>query len=312
MKKIILLFLMLFVLPTVYADTCDPKPQIDDMGMSATTIALTSDPWSNIIAVEVNWSLNGTTDCKNAMVYMNSDLENIFYTEEEYTSVLLGDNMITNMDMIFLPQAVPGDDYLQVFITCDNEGCNNSGDFGDSHMFLFKITPLKCTTHENCSRDQYCNTNTQQCLELNCEACDIIENNTCISTCNDSDPCTVDFCGTSGKCEHNITENCCQADADCNDNLFCTDDACIDNSCVLTNKTCEVTGPCEISTCVEPDGCRIYNKTDCDPNTAVQLPKKSATERIADLKGSPIPTDKNTLVIGIIVLLLIVKFVFLR
>ena len=61
MKKIILLFLMLFVLPAVYADTCDPKPQIDDMGMSATTIALTSDPWSNIIAVEVNSGTNSLT-----------------------------------------------------------------------------------------------------------------------------------------------------------------------------------------------------------------------------------------------------------
>ena len=154
MKKLIFILLILTLMPSVFVNACNPAPQINSLKMSSTSIALTSDPWSNKIAVDLNWSIAGTTDCKNAVVRMNSDLENIYLTEKKYNLVSLGENISTNMDMLFLSTAVPGNDYLQVFVTCDTNECNDSGDFSDSHLLLFKITPLKCTQNENCSKTQ--------------------------------------------------------------------------------------------------------------------------------------------------------------
>ncbi|MCK4967494.1 MAG: hypothetical protein KAS12_00440 [Candidatus Aenigmarchaeota archaeon] len=281
--------------------------------MSSTTIALTSDPWSNKVAVNLNWSIRGTTDCKNAVVMMKSDLENIYLTEKKYDLVSVGENISTNMDMLFLSSASPGDDYLQVFVSCDNTGCNNTGKFSDSQLLLFKITPLKCTTNENCSKAQYCKTDTQQCLELDCGGCDIITNHTCVSTCDDSNLCTVDFCSVNNTCEHNITENCCQTNTDCNDNLSCTSETCTNNKCFYQNITCEVSNSCEISLCVEPQGCKIYNKTDCDTNkkTPPTVQKTTALEK-TDTFSPSIPKDKNLILVAILGLILIIKFTFLR
>ena len=214
--------------------------------------------------------------------------------------------------MIFLPSAEPGDDYLQVFVTCATSGCNTTGDYQDAHMLLFTINPLVCTSSRNCSYDQYCDTSSKRCLELSCGLCDNIENHTCVFTCNDSDICTVDFCSEEGKCAHNITKNCCYNASDCDDSLFCTEDLCTGNRCEHKNITCEVSSPCEIGVCVEPDGCRVYNKTNCVPNSNKAPIKKSFSEKVEDLRGSPIPKDKNSLVIGIILLLIILKVAFLR
>lgn len=313
MRKLIFILLILTLMPSAFADYCNPAPKIDSFTMSSTSIALTSDPWSNKISVDLIWSLNGTTNCKNAVITMKSDLDNIYFTEKKYDLVLLGENISTNMDVIFLSSAVPGDDYLQIFMTCDNTDCNNTGEFSDSHMLLFKITPLECTTNENCSKTQYCKVSTKQCLELDCGKCDKIENHTCVSTCDDNDICTVDFCSTSGTCEHNITANCCKSNTDCNDNLFCTNETCINNRCSYQNITCATSNSCEIGLCVEPSGCKVYNKTDCTPQkTQEPIQKKSVAEKIETLKGPSIPDDKNIVVIGIIILLLLVKFAFLR
>ncbi|NOR85850.1 hypothetical protein GQ473_07080 [archaeon] len=316
MRKFIFILLILTILPSVFADTCNPEPKINSLVMSATSIALTSDPWSNKVVVDLNWSLEGTTDCKNAIITMKSDLENIYFTEKKYDSIPLGENISTNMDVIFLSSAVPGNDYLQVFVNCDNTNCNTSSGFSDSYMLLFKITPLECITNENCSKTQYCKVSTKQCLELDCEICDKIENHTCISTCDDADICTVDFCGAKGICKHNITESCCQSDTDCNDNLFCTNETCINNKCLYKNITCESSNPCEMGLCIEPTGCKIYNITNCTNDLIKKTPsneqKTTISEKIETLKGPSIPDDKNVVVIGIIILLLIVKFTFLR
>ena len=316
MRKILFILLILMFLPSVFADYCNPEPKIDSLTMSSTSIALTSNPETNKVVAYINWSLNGITDCKNAVITVKSDLENIYFVEKKYELISQGENISTNIDVHFLPVAVPGEDYLHVIVDCDNDECDTGGSFIDSHMLLFKITPLECTTNENCSKTQYCKVSTKQCLELNCEECDRVENHTCVPTCDDSDICTVDFCSMDGVCGHNVTENCCKTNTDCNDNLFCTNETCINNVCSYQNITCATSNPCEIGLCVEPTGCKIYNQTNCtaDSSTKTTQPiqKTTISEKIETLKGPSIPDDKNAVVIGIIVLLLLVKFVILK
>ncbi len=89
------------------------------------------------------------------------------------------------------------------------------------------------------------------------EICDALDNDcdgkTDETTCDDSDPCTIDQCKGDGGCDHKADSGApCDAD-----NSVCTEgDVCKNGLCKPgTNKTCDDGNPCTADTCDDAKGC---------------------------------------------------------
>jgi hypothetical protein len=83
-------------------------------------------------------------------------------------------------------------------------------------------------------------------------------------SCDDGNPCTADSCDQANGCQHTPIDGCCRSSADCNDNIACTVDECVDGRCVHTpqDDLCESSDPCIIPRCTA-SGC-ISEPKNCD------------------------------------------------
>jgi hypothetical protein len=84
---------------------------------------------------------------------------------------------------------------------------------------------------------------------------------TMASDCNDDDPCTMDTCGGTGRCNHSPVMGCCKTAADCNDSNACTADTCntSNNACVHTpgQECCMATADCDDGNACTSDACNL-------------------------------------------------------
>ncbi len=94
--------------------------------------------------------------------------------------------------------------------------------------------------------------------------------------CDDGDPCTLDDCGKDGICtispKCGPTEKCCDGacgqccgQADCNDEVKCTDDVCFAGACThaANNATCKADEYCSVTNgCRKKEACSVA--MDCD------------------------------------------------
>jgi hypothetical protein len=116
---------------------------------------------------------------------------------------------------------------------------------------------FSCKTDEDCLKGQICQAG--ECKELVCSPCEYLEGSECKpKRCNDNNPCTTDSCNPkTGECVYErISEDCCATDISCEDGLACTENKCINQECITTEKICpESEDPCKIFVCIEPDGC---------------------------------------------------------
>ena len=114
-----------------------------------------------------------------------------------------------------------------------------------------------CAIDADCLTGQICEAGS--CKELACDPCEYLEGRICKpKRCNDNNPCTTDSCNPiTGECKYKkISEDCCATDASCEDGVACTDNKCINQKCVISEKVCEQPeDPCKKAVCKEPDGC---------------------------------------------------------
>ncbi len=87
--------------------------------------------------------------------------------------------------------------------------------------------------------------------------------------CDDADPCTDDTCMDNSCVHQNICA--CTKDSDCEDQDPCTDDTCIDNSCVhksicacSQDSDCDDSNPCSDDKCISGECSYDFNSSTCD------------------------------------------------
>jgi hypothetical protein len=153
-----------------------------------------------------------------------------------------------------------------------------SCDDGDPCTSVDTCTTGVCTgSPVNCSGlDDACNSGTCNASSGVCEAFPINDG----GTCDDGDPCTnLDTCA-AGTCAGAQIPGCqnCNVDADCDDGIFCTGDACSAGVCQHTDLTilcddadrCTVNDVCSAGACAgTPVDCSSLNDTcnvaSCNP-----------------------------------------------
>lgn len=152
---------------------------------------------------------------------------------------------------------------------CDDGNACTIDACDDSESCVY--APVDCTDGNFCTSDS-CNPS------LGCEYEARVGT---VCAVDDESPCTYDTgqCVEDslnvGRCEPDLVPDCCESDTQCNDDINCTNDACVDNECAFTDVTCptdachasacdESTGACSVPTpieCEEPD-CHVNG---CDP-----------------------------------------------
>lgn len=142
-----------------------------------------------------------------------------------------------------------------------------SSDFYPTNIsFIFSCPGKACQADSQCNSDEFCNKVTDTCNYLNCNSrCETPEFNRCVPKCKSSNPCTRASCDNeTGSCNFEQINNCCQTDTDCNDNLACTNDRCVNGKCEYTPVQCVgAKGSCVIGSCVEPTGCVYTTNQSC-------------------------------------------------
>ena len=133
-----------------------------------------------------------------------------------------------------------------------------------------------CEDSNDCTDDicinglcSFSNDNTNLCNdELFCTENDRCVNGVCAGNskiCNDGFACTADTCNEiNNDCDYNRISCTCLTDAECNDNNPCTDNLCINQTCVFTNDNtnncsdmwCTTNNTCRNGSCVgQPKNC---------------------------------------------------------
>ncbi len=170
--------------------------------------------------------------------------------------------------------------------TCENHVCvptnNNDPCESDNVACTVDLCTNGTCEHEpdgscECEMDADCD-DTNVCTDDVCEAyvCQTIANTDPCAT--DSIDCTVDVC-SAGRCEHQPDGTCdCLIDADCDDTEVCTNDACVNYACQITNNTnaCDSDNiACTIDVCGggvcnhNPTGsCQCLNAGNCNDSNA--------------------------------------------
>ena len=144
------------------------------------------------------------------------------------------------------------------------ESCSAQAACDDANLCTSDACEGGLCRHDFCSSGQVC------CAGAGCREC-------CNdSHCSDSDPCTVDACGSDGRCSHapkcgagqkccgGTCASCCTS-AECADTVGCTDDGCLNGVCAHQpnplrcppNQTCS-----PVSGCVPTVQCT--NNADCN------------------------------------------------
>lgn len=168
-----------------------------------------------------------------------------------------------------------------------------------------------CKSDKNCPEDMTCENS--KCVPLQCGVCQEAKNHQCVNRCDDDNPCTEDGCDeVNDECYHNLIENCCATDEDCEDDLVCTVDKCVNNKCVRIELKCEAEDPCIIGSCIEPEGCKYQNNYTCIKQ---QMGEESFLKRITGgvIAGLESPNRLIGPTIVVIVLLLgVVAFAIYR
>jgi hypothetical protein len=100
------------------------------------------------------------------------------------------------------------------------------------------------------------------CAWQNFGSCD---NNPATSTCGDGDPCTINWCDSSGECQSSQTECCGNDVSDCGDEPECADWECNNGNCVLDyeNRNSDPEGECPGSRCCNGSGECRYTERSC-------------------------------------------------
>ena len=138
--------------------------------------------------------------------------------------------------------------------------------------------PLCCSSNANCNDDNPCTADA--CVGSLCAFTSIVcnDDNDCTNdacnqnsgecsftpvSCDDANSCTVDDCDIASGCTHVVGPNCCNSNAECEDNSGCTADICAQGICsnVLN---CDDANSCTVDAC-ENDLC-THNAPDCDDN----------------------------------------------
>lgn len=126
----------------------------------------------------------------------------------------------------------------------------------------FDCPGFPCSSDVDCDSDEHCSNSV--CTALNCREGDVIEFHSCISRCNDFNPCTIDIYD-NGTCNYLRKKGeCCRNDADCDQGRACITDRCVNNACVEELVRCEAaTDKCVYSFCKEPQGCVYETDVGC-------------------------------------------------
>ena len=124
---------------------------------------------------------------------------------------------------------------------------------------------ISCTSDYECDADSRCSNST--CVPLVCKKGEFIDLHTCVSKCNDFNPCTIDIY-ENGACRHERNEsNCCRTDADCSLGKACSIDRCVNSKCEHTPVVCNAAkDKCVTSECTEPKGCIYQTDEACIAN----------------------------------------------
>lgn len=120
---------------------------------------------------------------------------------------------------------------------------------------IFSITcpGIACESDSACADDDSCNSD-GICESLKCGDCQAIANHACTDKCNDNKYCTADAC-INNTCQNSYIENCCLTNKDCNDALMCTQDVCYRYRCEHRPLECNPKEECRVGSCREFAGC---------------------------------------------------------
>ena len=138
----------------------------------------------------------------------------------------------------------------------------------------------KCYKDKNCPIGSYCDLENNKCNILNCNACETLSNNKCVSTCSPRNKCEEATCQADG-CKYTRKENCCLTESDCNDALVCTQDICENNKCVNSEIKCKASDdPCVVGVCEEPNGCKYIRNPECEKKEEVAIKEEEKKSEI--------------------------------
>ncbi len=122
--------------------------------------------------------------------------------------------------------------------------------------FSMSCPGISCESDAECADDDTCNF-AGICESLKCGDCQAISNHACTDKCNDNKYCTADAC-INNTCQNTYIPNCCLTSKDCNDGLMCTQDVCYKYRCEHRALECNPKESCRIGSCREFVGC-IYD-----------------------------------------------------
>ena len=162
----------------------------------------------------------------------------------------------------------PDDAFEPAGIQCSSRVCHEIASCTGDSPDCPEVVPLpdgsSCRDRLTCNGDETCLAGEcQEGTPINCD--------------DDDNLCTVGTCEEPGECVVTTLENCCNVDADCNDNDDCTLDTCpvaggscrhvVQASCACAFDTdCNDNDPCTIDTCDTNSSQCTYAS---DPNCSV-------------------------------------------
>ena len=159
-----------------------------------------------------------------------------------------------------------------------------------------------CTKNSDCPQDgnpctaEVCEVADGSCKSYGLEGCCTED-----SQCVDGNLCTVDLCGASNLCHHDVVDGCCNDASDCEDDASCTVDSCVDNACIndQLGGCCEPgdsPGTLEAACGSDPDGaatCFVWDCTDLGQCDLLQNATCCASDPDCD-DGDPCTADACT------------------
>ena len=149
--------------------------------------------------------------------------------------------------------------------TCsDNDACT-SNDSCNVNEKKCQGVPKNCNDNNECTEDLCissagCQHPKQENISCDdndsCTNQDLCKQGVCVGqkkNCNDSNPCTTDYCAPSGQCEHTVGTG-----QSCDDGNACTkDDVCQSSSaCIGKNLDCNDGSDCTSDACNPTSGCK--------------------------------------------------------
>src|SRR5439155_1450478 len=171
----------------------------------------------------------------------------------------------------------------------DNNVCTLDSCDPMTGMCHFAPQPGCCNTDADCDdgiacTEDTCDTGTHACSHTDtcddgvfCNGVETCNTNTGMCghgtpvNCDDSSPCTTDFCDQGIGCRHTPVPDCCVADGDCDDMSICTGfETCVSNKCQPgMTLDCDDHNPCTDDSCNAQSGCQhANNMAPCDDGNA--------------------------------------------